>query len=174
MKNKIQKSLITIGSLLFIYFVLLNTVYFNAPVNKLTSGYKSPDAEKMQQLIISLNKSNIPFIRDIDGFIRYEQSFEDIVNSLIEDIEGIRFGKESRKYSDKEHNEIFKDVLTSLNIEYKVDERENGEYILYDSGDISKDKIDSVMSEFVAKKLGSQCGQDNAGNISTNQKNRAC
>ena len=51
-----KKTLIITGSLLFIGFVLMNVIYFKAPNSSQTSGYKSPDSEKMQRLIISLNE----------------------------------------------------------------------------------------------------------------------
>lgn len=159
MSNKLQKFLIIIGSLLFVCWVFLNTFHLELDdvPEVISAGYKSNNSEKMQQVIIALNEENIPFTMDIEGFINYEAGYKERVDKIIEKVEGIRFGTESRKYSDKEHNEIFKEVLTSLNIEYKVDEREDGNYIAYDPGDIPKVKIDSTMGEFVSKRLGTDC-----------------
>jgi hypothetical protein len=171
MKKYISKILIILGSLLFLYVVFLNTIHFSVPKNLLTSGYKSPDPDKMHTLIVYLNEEKIPFIVDVDGFIKYEQSYKDRVWELIEKIEGTRFGTMTRKYDNENHNEIFKDVLTHLNIDFVVDKREDGDHIAYDPGNITDEEINSMMNEFVINRMGAECENTNNTADSINSNN---
>lgn len=92
-------------------------------------GFKSSQPEFMDELKISLVKSGVPFREDMDGFIRYQKKYEDIVNHVKSEVEKEISGGIAARYDDKESSEYLKALLVTHGMKFRIEQRDGGEWI---------------------------------------------
>ncbi len=111
-------------------------------------GFKSSDSGVMEELEAELKKEGIPFHRDSDGFLTYNAQSEDIVRRLIAEVERKLNGGIAVKYDDKISRDFMKQLLTSKGLEFRIENRIDGEWIRwYPENEAQKNEIEMKVVE---------------------------
>ena len=88
-------------------------------------GFGSTDNNEMAELKNELKKAGIPFRESEDGVIKYQSKYDEEVNRLDKEISG----GVAEEFDDENSREYFKSLLTSKQMKYRVEPRDDGEWI---------------------------------------------
>lgn len=138
-------------------------------------GFQSSDKKYMEELKTVLKTSDIPYQEDKDGFIRYQSVHERSVNLIRKKVEKNISGGNAVKFEDKESREFLKGLLSARGMKYRVESREDGEWIRwYPVSESQRREIEMMVVErsfnLQRQNADSQCkGELSPSNKSLNQ-----
>lgn len=116
----------------------------------------------MEELEAALGSEGVPFRRDADGFIRYEGKHQETVVRIRSEVERDLYGGIAAKYEDKESRDYLKSLLSSRGMKYRVENRNDGEWIRwYPTTDAQMEEIHMMLTkhsfEMQHRKMPSNC-----------------
>lgn len=125
-------------------------------------GFKTSEPEVMKELERELTEAGIPFRRDQNGFLRYGSESEEVVQTLRAEVERKLSGGIAVKYEDEDSRKYLKQLLTSQGMDYRVEHREDGEWIRwYPENDAQEKEIEMKVVahnfDIQRKKRASEC-----------------
>jgi hypothetical protein len=131
------------------------------------SGFKSTRPELMSEMKIALTKSGIPFRESEDGFIRYDARYDEAIRRIRDEVEEEIFGGIAIRHDDEESVAYLKRLLSSKGLKYRVEVREDGEWIRWYPQSLEQQaEIDRQVAEhaFDSKcgNVASQCEEEKA------------
>lgn len=111
-------------------------------------GFKTSEPEYMEELERELTEADIPFRRGQDGFLRYDAENEEVVRNLRAQVERKLNGGIAVRYEDEGSRTFLKQLLTSQGMEFRVENRDDGEWIRwYPESDAQKTEIEMKVVE---------------------------
>lgn len=111
-------------------------------------GFQSSDKKYMEEIKIALKSSDIPFREDKDGLIRYQSTHEVSVNRIRQEVQKEISGGNAVRFEDKESREFLKRLLSAKKMKYRVEIRENGEWIRwYPVSESQRREIEMIVIE---------------------------
>ncbi len=116
----------------------------------------------MEELEAALGREGVPFRRDADGFIRYEGKKQEAVVRISSEVERDLYGGIAAKYEDKGSRDYLKSLLSSRGMKYRVEDRNDGEWIRwYPANDSQMEEIQVMVVrhnfEMQHRKMSSNC-----------------
>jgi hypothetical protein len=147
-----------------ILVVLVMTTSFGCALEG-ERGFKSSETQFMEELEAALGREGIPFRRDADGFIRYEGKHQEAVERIRSEVERNLSGGIAVKYEDKESRNYLKSLLSSRGMKYRVESRNDGEWIRwYPTSDSQKEEIQMMVVQhnfdMQRQKMPSNCNAE--------------
>jgi hypothetical protein len=128
-------------------------------------GFKSSQPDFMNELKVALTKSGVPFREDKDGFIRYQSKYEEAVSRVRDNVEKEISGGVVVRYEDNESRDYLKSLLSSQEMKYRVEAREDGEWIRwYPQSEAQQKEIEMKVVQhnfdLQREKSGSRCMEE--------------
>jgi hypothetical protein len=112
-----------------VVFVLLGLLTNGGCTDNGDGGFNSSRTEFMSEVKAALTKSGVPFQEAKDGTIRYQGKYREAVTRIRDEVEKKISGGLAVKYKDKESREYLIGLLSSRGMKYRVETREDGEWI---------------------------------------------
>lgn len=131
---------------ILLLFVVAAAVYGCTDIGE--RGFKTSEPHVMAELEVALAKEGVPFRRDADGFIRYGAENDAIVQRLHDEVQRKLSGGVAVKYDDEVSREFMKGLLASRGIEFRLEDRNDGEWIRwYPANEAQKQEIEMKVVE---------------------------
>ena len=130
------------------FFACLSLLLWVGCADQGERGFRSSDPEFMTELKAALEASGIRFVEDPDGFIRYQSEDEAAVRRIRAEVDGAIRGGVAVRFEDEASREYLKQLLKEKDMQYRVETRENGEWIRwYPESEAQREEIEMRVAE---------------------------